>query len=192
SDEKQMFMIYADALLSQIPCCRMNDTLARRRLYTDPNLRGVIYHTIKFCDYYGFEYSEIKDKLTMPILKLETDYTRQSEGQLQTRIQAFCETLSGLENKRVKKISPIKKHFVAGIDSGSASTDVVILDDSKNIISSVIIPTGGGAQSSAKKSLDEALFRAGIDRSSISRIVTTGYGRAYISDKDKSITEISC
>ena len=191
-DEKQLFMIYADALLSQLPCRRMNDSTARRCLYADPNLRGVIYHTIKFCDYYGFEYSEIKDKLTVPILKLETDYTRQSEGQLQTRIEAFSETLSCLENKKAKKRSSIKEHFVAGIDSGSASTDIVIMDQNKNIVASVITPTGGSAQSSAEKSLDEALHKAGIDRSSISRIVTTGYGRSYISGSDESITEITC
>lgn len=192
SDEEQLFTIYSDALLSQLPCRRMNDTAGRRRLYTDPNLRGVIFHTIKFCDYYGFEYSEIRSKLTVPILKLETDYTRQSKGQLQTRIEAFSETLSGLKINEKKRISSIMNHFVAGIDSGSTSTDVVILDQNKNIVASSIIPTGGGAQASAKKCLNEAMQKAGIDRASISHIITTGYGRENISDSDESITEITC
>ncbi|HVI41386.1 MAG TPA: acyl-CoA dehydratase activase [Anaerovoracaceae bacterium] len=192
SDEAKLFTLYADALLSQLPCCRMNDTTGRKRLYNDPNLQGVIYHTIKFCDYYGFEYSEIKNELTVPLLKLESDYTRQSKGQLQTRIEAFSETLSGLEVKEKKKMSSAEKFFVAGIDSGSTSTDVVILDQSKNIVASIIIPTGGGAQASAEKCLEEALRKADIEHASISRIVTTGYGRAYINGSDESITEITC
>lgn len=68
----------------------------------------------------------------------------------------------------------------------------MILDQDKNIVASMIIPTGGGAQNSAEKSLCEALNIAGIARSSISCMVTTGYGREYISGSDRSITEISC
>lgn len=46
--------------------------------------------------------------------------------------------------------------YVAGIDSGSTSTDVVILDQDGKIKSTMIIPTGGGAMMSAEKSLDLA------------------------------------
>lgn len=56
-DEEKMFLAYADALLCQIPCFRMNNNTRRNQLYLDPNLKGIIYHTIKFCDYYGFEYA---------------------------------------------------------------------------------------------------------------------------------------
>lgn len=190
--EAELFMMYADTLLSQFPCLRMNNTTTRKQLYDDPDLRGAIYHTIKFCDYYGFEYSQIKSKLPIPLLKLETDYTHQSKGQLETRIEAFSETLSDSEFKEEKKVGLSEKYFVAGIDSGSTSTDIVLLDQDKNIVASVISPTGGGAQTSAEKSLFEVLRIAGIARSSISRIITTGYGRAYIDDSDRSITEITC
>ena len=44
-------------------------------------------------------------------------------------------------------------YYVAGIDSGSTSTDVVILDQNGKIKSTMIIPTGGGAMMSAEKSL---------------------------------------
>lgn len=192
SSEEEMFTHYSEALLSQIPCRRMNDSTGRRFLYNDPNLRGVIYHTMKFCDYYGFEYSEIKNKLTVPLLKLETDYTYQSKGQLQTRIDAFSETLSGLKKKENRNMNRSDKYFVAGIDSGSTSTDVVILDKNKEIVAAVIIPTGGGAEASAEKSLEEALKSADMERSDVSRIVTTGYGRSYIGGSDESITEITC
>ena len=64
----------------------------------DPNLKGIIYHTIKFCDYYGFEYASIKRDIKVPLLKIETDFTSQSAGQLLTRVQAFAETLEGSED----------------------------------------------------------------------------------------------
>ena len=48
---------YAAALLGQVPCMRMTDTAGRKQFVNDPHLKAVIYHTVKFCDYYGFEYS---------------------------------------------------------------------------------------------------------------------------------------
>lgn len=59
-EEDVMFLAYAEALLGQLPCFRMNNNTRRNQLYLDPNLKGIIYHTIKFCDYYGFEYASIK------------------------------------------------------------------------------------------------------------------------------------
>ena len=83
-------------------------------------------------------------------------------------------------------------YYVAGIDSGSTSMDVVILDKDGKIKSTMIIPTGGGAMMSAEKSLEMAVEKAGIKKENIVRIVTTGYGRAYIDSGDDSITEITC
>ena len=45
-------------------------------LYNDPGLAGVVYHTVKFCDYYGFEYAQLKEELSVPPLKLESDGAR--------------------------------------------------------------------------------------------------------------------
>ena len=94
-EEEAMFLAYADTLLCQMPCFRMNNSTRRNRLYLDPYLKGIIYHTIKFCDYYGFEYASIKKNIKVPMLKIETDFTSQSAGQLLTRIQAFSETIEG-------------------------------------------------------------------------------------------------
>ena len=44
---------------------------------------------------------------------------------------------------------------MAGIDSGSTSTDVVILDKDGKIKSTMIIPTGGGAMMSAENRKEE-------------------------------------
>ena len=199
-EEDVMFLAYAEALLGQLPCFRMNNNTRRNQLYLDPNLKGIIYHTIKFCDYYGFEYASIKKGIKVPLLKIENDFTSQSAGQLLTRIQAFAETIEGSgdgnPDKEISKEAREKMasgvYYVAGIDSGSTSTDVVILDQDGKIKSTMIIPTGGGAMMSAEKSLEQAVEKAGIRKEEIVRIVTTGYGRAYIDNGDDSITEITC
>ena len=198
--EEDMFLSYADALLCQMPCFRMNNNTRRNQLFLDPALKGVIYHTIKFCEYYGFEYAAIKRDIHIPMLKIETDFTSQSAGQLLTRIQAFSETMEGLAasesgkkfSREAKKKMESGIYYVAGIDSGSTSTDVVILGQDNKIKSTMIIPTGGGAMLSAEKSLELAVEKAGIQKDEIVRIVTTGYGRAYIDSGDDSITEITC
>lgn len=83
---------YAGELLAQVPCMRMMDKTGRKQLYNDPSIKGIIYHTIKFCDFYSFEYADIKQNMSVPILKIESDYTVQSSGQLRTRLEAFAES----------------------------------------------------------------------------------------------------
>ena len=184
---------YAASLLGQIPCMRMIDTTGRKVLYNDPHLRGVIYHTVKFCDYYGFEYSELRRRLDLPILKLESDYTIQSSGQLATRLEAFAESIAPERTLRKEIHTNMNgKGLYAGIDSGSTSTDVVIIDREKNIIAQSILPTGAGAAAGADRALDAALAQAGLSRSDINATVTTGYGRTAIKLGDQSITEITC
>ncbi len=193
---------YAGELLSQLPCMRMIDREGRKRLYNDPNLRGIIYHTIRFCDFYNFEYSEIKSHVDVPMLKIETDYTTGSSGQLLTRLQAFAEEIRStysdtpqiFKGNRSGGSAMNKQDFtyVAGIDSGSASTDVVILDKDRNYVAGIVLPTGAGAVISAEKALEAALQEAGLSRSDIGRVVTTGYGRTSIGNSDRSITEITC
>jgi predicted CoA-substrate-specific enzyme activase len=82
--------------------------------------------------------------------------------------------------------------YFAGVDSGSASTDAVIIDKSGKIVGKSVLPTGGGAQKSASQALDAALADAGLRREQITRVVATGYGRANIGGGDGSVTEISC
>ena len=187
---------YAGALLGQIPCMRMTDVTGRKQLYNDPYLRGVIYHTVKFCDYYGFEYSELRRQLTVPLLKLESDYTIQSNGQLRTRLEAFAESIApeqtiqkGSESMRKANTG---KGFYAGIDSGSTSTDVVILDKDRNIVAQVVLPTGAGAAIGADRALAEALEQAHLRLSDLNATVATGYGRSAVERGDQSITEITC
>lgn len=178
---------YANALLSQLPCMRMGDISGRKQLLLSPNLKGILYHTVKFCDYYGFEYSNLKNETSLPILKFETDFTAGSAGQISTRLEAFSESLFPKINNTVAKGGK----FAVGIDSGSTSTDVVILDGDGNICSHAVVRTGAKAAVGAKKALEQALQKCGCTAEDIGYTVATGYGRNSI-EADEAITEITC
>ena len=178
----------ARCLLGQLPCMRMTDNTARRALYNTPGLEGVVYHTLQFCDYYGFEYAGLRHQLPVPLLKIESDGTTQSREQLRTRLEAFAEGFGPQKGDPT-----MKKHgYFAGIDSGSATTDVVILDQDRTIVAKVILPTGAGASNGAQRALDQALQQAGLTQADLTATVTTGYGRGVIQTGDKSVTEITC
>ena len=181
---------YAKELLRQLPCMRMIDNTGRKQLYNQPNLKGIIYHTVKFCDFYSFEYAQVKQEAAVPLLKIESDYSLQNSGQLLTRLEAFAESITAEWQKGMEK--KMGKGYFAGIDSGSTSTDVVILDRDARIVTGIILPTGAGAAAGAERALEEALQQAGLERGDIDAMVTTGYGRTAISDGDRSITEITC
>lgn len=184
---------YADALLNQTPCMRMDDVAARGALIDAPGQRGVIYHTMKFCDYYGFEYLEASRTSEVPMLKIETDGTRQSAGQLSTRLKAFDETLRGMAetggDAHAHADGPV---YVLGVDSGSTSTDAVIVNGDGAIVASVIVPTGAKASAGARRAIEEVLGKAGLTDADLTLRVATGYGRGAIDGMDSAITEITC
>lgn len=194
---------YAPALLGQIPCMRMDDIAERSELVGERGQQGVVYHTMKFCDYYGFEYGALAEKDEIPMVKIETDGTSQSEGQLRTRLEAFGETLRarGGAAHQVQPApttsgdapaGPKAAAYVMGVDSGSTSTDVVIMDADKHIVATAIVPTGARAADAAARAMDEALSQAGLAASDVALRVSTGYGRDNIEGMDSSVTEITC
>ena len=215
SSDEELLGGYARCLLNQLPCMRMNDVTGRKTLFNDEDLKAVIYNTVKFCDFYGFEYADIKNTLNVPILKLETDYSDQSASQIRTRVEAFGECLTGLgmpagntsdETARLQENDPEMmrndstrpsgsgqgKEYFAGIDIGSTSTDAVLIDREKNILTKVIVPTSAKAANAFENVLGKLLGEAGLTRSDLTGIVTTGYGRNTTGAGDRSVTEISC
>ena len=82
--------------------------------------------------------------------------------------------------------------YVMGIDSGSTSTNAVIMDGDRKIVASAVVRTGAKSGESAQRILDEVLEKAGLKREDISWIVSTGYGRVSIDFADENVTEISC
>ena len=81
--------------------------------------------------------------------------------------------------------------FAAGIDIGSATTKAVVLDAEKNILSSVVKPTGKSVSEIGSTVLDEAVSKAGLVREDLCRVVSTGYGR-YSVEGAQAIPEIIC
>ena len=212
---------YAGALLDQTPCMRMDEVGGRSGLVSGAH-QGVVYHTMKFCDYYGFEYADVAGTTATPILKLETDGTRQSAGQLRTRIEAFDETLrtdaaasadrdatsfspastdAGEKDAPHAPATPAQKEapmgstqgeprYVLGVDSGSTSTDAVVMELDGTIVASVIGATGAKASRGAAAVIQEVLDQARLTDLAMS--VATGYGRDAIPNMDVAITEITC
>ena len=193
-DESEVLKSYARGLLSQFPCMRMEQASNRDemiRRYAD-SVDGIIYHTVQFCDNYAYEYAWLKEWLKRPVLLLETDYTRQSYGQILTRIEAFLESLQPKRPHAKKNMEGDRAMYVLGIDSGSTSTNAVIMDQDRKIVAFSAVRTGAKSGESADRILKEVLDKASLKREDISWIVSTGYGRVSIDFADENVTEISC
>lgn len=199
---------YAKALLTQIPCSRMENVSRREELLHIPGLAGVVYHTVKFCDYYSFEYAWLLKNGGLPMVKIESDYTSQSLGQLSTRIAAFAENLgvsrqadgktgdeertAETEKSAVTDAAIRGSGVYVGIDSGSTSTNAAAIDSDGILLASVIIRTGAKAGAAADKALQQLKDKLGPAAQGIRKIVATGYGREFITAADETVTEISC
>lgn len=78
-----------------------------------------------------------------------------------------------------------------GIDSGSLSTDAVIISNNQ-VVGYSIVPTGASNRAAAKRAWSEALEKSGLDEKDVKFIVSTGYGRDAIDFANASVTEITC
>lgn len=184
---------YAYQLLHQLPCLRMTDTEARAKaLQKLETCDGILYHTVKFCDMYSYEFSREASQMHVPVLRLESDLSSRSLEQSRTRIEAFLESLqkgNGMMNT-VKTDHP--GTAVLGIDSGSATTCAVLMNRDRRILASALIRTGAGSVESARAVKKEVMEKAGLQDSDLIRTVSTGYGRVSIPFADHEVTEITC
>lgn len=189
---------YAHDVLTQLPCARMRNISPRKAFFDQvlPQVDGLVYHAVQFCDMYSYEYSDLKRTSPAPILALETDCTAQSRGQMLTRLEAFLESIgtSQTEHLASQKGSPMSTAatFVVGLDSGSTSTNAVVMNEARKIVASVVIRTGAKAGASAERAYREVLERAGITPDQVACTIATGYGRVSIPFADENVTEISC
>lgn len=88
-------------------------------------------------------------------------------------------------------MNPGCKKYFAGIDAGSRTTKVVLLNGEFQLISA-IQTTGLNVGETAEKVLAEALAVASAKTRDIQGIVGTGYGRVSLSFADTTVTELSC
>jgi predicted CoA-substrate-specific enzyme activase len=82
--------------------------------------------------------------------------------------------------------------YTIGIDIGSMSTNGVLLNDKKEILSSIIIPTGASSKKAADKTYSQILSEHKLTEKDIDYIVATGYGRIKVPFANEVVTEITC
>ena len=193
---EDLYRAYALELMRQTPCMRMVDVADRSKYIESYKGRvdGLICHTVKFCDYYSFDYERLRRETALPVLKIETDATTQGAGQIRTRVEAFVEALKTGGAAKAAGRGPAKdgETYVLGVDSGSTSTNAVIINGRRELVASAVLRTGAKAGDSAEKILELVLKKAKLRREDLALIVSTGYGRVSIPYADRNITEITC
>ena len=161
------------------------------------NLAGLIFSTLKFCDFYAFEFERVRKRLPdpFPLLYLENDLSVGNDEQNRTRIEAFLEKiLSGQKGETMRRFPVSLKSqgdIAIGLDIGSTTTKGILMKEGREILESVILPTSINMRDGAEEAVT-ALLRGGkMERPDISRMVLTGYGRTAFPEREQ-ITEITC
>ena len=95
-----MMRALANRALRPCPCPTFADNSQRlyrlKQLIKDNQIQGVIYHVLRGCLVYDFEYKRIEEelgKLDIPVIRLESDYNEEDVEQLRIRIEAFIELI---------------------------------------------------------------------------------------------------
>ena len=84
-----------------------------------------------------------------------------------------------------------KPPIFAGMDIGSMTTKCVVMDES-GIIANTLMPTDSDPKNAGIRALESALNKSGVQRSGLSYIVGTGYGRISLDLFDHTSTELTC
>jgi len=70
---------------------------------------GVLYHVLQACHIYGMEELRIEkalEKMKIPILNIETDYSQEDVEQIRTRVEAFLEMVSIRKLSKPSTVTP--------------------------------------------------------------------------------------
>ncbi len=86
----------------------------------------------------------------------------------------------------------MKRPLFAGIDAGSSATKCVIIDDDGALVGMSVVASGFSYEEAAASVLSEALTEAGGTRGDIQACISTGYGREWVPDATRKLTEITC
>ena len=95
-----MMRALANRALRPCPCPTFADNTQRvyrlKQLIQENRIQGVIYHVLRGCLVYDFEYKKLEEelgKLDIPVIRLESDYNEEDVEQLRIRIEAFIELI---------------------------------------------------------------------------------------------------
>jgi len=85
----------------------------------------------------------------------------------------------------------VKGMFTMGVDIGSVSSKVVILENGSHLVTRVVIPVGTGT-TGPQRALEEAYSLSGLREADIAATIATGYGRMTFKGADNQVSEITC
>jgi len=101
-----MLVAIADKYLMNTCACFTPNMVRQERIIqfvNDFKIDGVIYHVLQACHIYGMEQLRIEkalEKINIPMLGIETDYSEEDVEQIRTRFEAFLEMIS---NRKIPK-----------------------------------------------------------------------------------------
>lgn len=98
--EKQLEALTDRYMKIDCSCFTPNDERVEQVLkeYKESKADGILHYCLQFCHTYNIEAIKIKEaceKNNIPFIHIESDYSPEDIGQLQTRIEAFLEQIKG-------------------------------------------------------------------------------------------------
>lgn len=98
--EKQLEALTDRYMKIDCSCFTPNDERVEQVLkeYKESKADGIVHYCLQFCHTYNIEAIKIKEaceKNNIPFIQIESDYSPEDIGQLQTRIEAFLEQIRG-------------------------------------------------------------------------------------------------
>lgn len=81
--------------------------------------------------------------------------------------------------------------YVAGIDVGSTYTKAIALNDQREVAGTAVRRTGFKLAQAAEAVFEELLKNSGLDRSAITYVAATGYGRYTVPFRNTQLTELT-
>jgi predicted CoA-substrate-specific enzyme activase len=82
--------------------------------------------------------------------------------------------------------------YFMGVDLGSTTAKVVILDEAGEIRAAEVVQMGAVSRAGMTRALETAICEAGLAAADISHTIATGYGRKMVPGVGRTFTEITC
>lgn len=82
-------------------------------------------------------------------------------------------------------------HYL-GVDLGSTTAKVVVLDAGGDIEAAEVVQMGAVSRTGCAQAMETALDSAGLSREDLTSSIATGYGRKLVPGIDRTFTEITC
>lgn len=182
ADNIEPLTAIAERLLKwRSPCARFSETISA----SDESADATVFVVPKFCDFFDF----VRPRDNMKTYRVELDFPLNSDGQLTTRIGALMEKN---DSRSVLHSEEGTTVIYAGVDSGSTTTNGVLIDGKGRIIFSKTVKTGIRASNTAEGLMQEMTEFSRKNGNQIGKCISTGYGRLLVSSASDKITEISC